>query len=304
MPPCVSVIIPTWNRAEFVRDAIDSVLAQDYPSLELLVIDDGSTDATPEVVRSYGDKVRYIRQANGGAASARNRGIAEATGEFVAFLDSDDLFLPGKLTEQVREFARQPEVVMVYSWFSILDASGRERLGRRFAATGQIARSLVAHSMQGPLATPTVMVRRAALLAAGGFDETMRLSEDTDLWCRLARLGPVGLVPRVLVQVRRHDGNLSRGPGRARFLAASLRILDKAFAADPTLAPLWKARIRAKAHLWSWIVGAAGLLPSGLSFWLRAMWTNPRATVGRWFGRSPETTREGQAMQREKRRAA
>jgi glycosyltransferase involved in cell wall biosynthesis len=285
MLPCVSVVIPTWNRAEWVRDAIDSVLAQDYPRLEVVVVDDGSTDATPEVVRRYGSQVRYIRQANGGAASARNRGIAEATGEFVAFLDSDDLFLPGKLTEQVREFGRQPGLVMVYAWFSILDGSGRERLGRRFHRTGDIARSLLAHCMQGPLATPTVMVRRTALLQAGGFDETMRLSEDTDLWCRVARLGRVGLVPRVLVQVRRHEGNLSRGPGRARFLAASLRILDKAFAADPTLPRLWKARVRAKAHLWSWIVGTAGLLPSGLSFWLRALWTNPRATVGRWLAR-------------------
>jgi glycosyltransferase involved in cell wall biosynthesis len=161
--PRVSVIIPTWNRAGLVRTAIESALEQNYPHLEVLVVDDGSTDATEDVVKSFGAPVRYIRQANAGAASARNRGIREATGDLVAFLDSDDLFLPGKLQEQVQYFEQRPATVLVYCWFSILDEAGRTRIGRRCRLSGNVARELLWQSMQGPMATPTVLVRRDAL---------------------------------------------------------------------------------------------------------------------------------------------
>lgn len=281
--PRVSVIIPTYNRAPLVGAAIASVLDQDYPNLELLVIDDGSTDDTAEVVRQFGPTVRYIEQANAGAARARNRGIELATGELVAFLDSDDLFLPGKLKEQVQCFQQQSALVLVYCWFSILDDHGRHRLGRRCRLSGPVAQELLAQSMKGPLATPTIMVRRSALLEVGPFDESMALSEDTDLWCRLARLGPIGLVPEVLVQVRRHSGNLSFAPGRKRYRGAALRILDKAFAADSSIPRFRRAWLYFNAHLWSWLVAAGNVLPLGPSFWLRALWTNPLATLGQWL---------------------
>ena len=291
--PRVTVIIPTYNRSRFVCEAIDSVLAQNYANLELLVIDDGSTDNTAQVVSAYGPAVRYLRQANAGAAAARNRGIELATGTLVAFLDSDDLFLDGKLARQVQVFARQPETVFAYSWFSILDEAGRTRLGRRCRLTGCVAEQLLAQCMQGPLATPTIMVRRDALRSVGGFDETMHLSEDIDLWCRLARLGPIALIPEVLVEVRRHGGNLSRGPGRRRYLAAALRILNKAFAADSGLGASLRLKLYAKAHLWSWMVRLAGMLPRGASFRLRSLWTNPVATLRQWLSRKSTNDRGG-----------
>jgi glycosyltransferase involved in cell wall biosynthesis len=269
-----------------VRSAIDSVLAQKYPNLQLLIIDDGSTDDTDRVIGELGPSVRYHRQANAGAAAARNAGLRLANGDFVAFLDSDDLFLPGKLHEQVEYFHKNPSVVLVYCWYSIVDDSGRSRLGRRCRLTGNAADALLAQSMHGPLATPTVMARRAALLEAGGFDESMRLSEDTDLWCRVARLGPIGLIPKVLVEVHRHGTNLSGAPGRARYLAAAVRILDKAFAAHPKPSPWLQRRLYARAHVWSWLVAAGGLLPEALSFWLRAALTNPLTTALQWLGGS------------------
>jgi glycosyltransferase involved in cell wall biosynthesis len=285
--PRVSVIIPTYNRASLVGAAIESVLDQGYPNLELLVIDDGSTDDTAEVVERFGTSVRYVRQANAGAASARNRGIELAGGELAAFLDSDDLFLPGKLKEQVQCFQQQPALVLVYCWFSIVDEHGRRRLGRRCRLSGFVARELLAQSMKGPLATPTVMVRRSALLEAGGFDESMALSEDTDLWCRLARLGPIGLIPEVLVQVRRHGGNLSFAPGRKRYHQAALRILEKAISEDATISWCWRIRLRLSAYLWAWLVAAGNVLPVGPSFWLRAIWTNPLATFGQCLFKRP-----------------
>ncbi|HTI51433.1 MAG TPA: glycosyltransferase family 2 protein [Planctomycetaceae bacterium] len=285
--PRVSVIIPTYNRASLVCAAIESVLGQGYPNLEVLVIDDGSTDDTAQVVARFGTPVRYVRQSNAGAASARNRGIELATGELVAFLDSDDLFLPGKLKEQVQCFQQQPALVLVYCWFSVLDEWGRCRLGRRCRLTGHVAQELLAQSMQGPLATPTVMVRRPALFEAGLFDESMTLSEDTDLWCRLARRGPIALIPEVLVQVRRHSGNLSFAPGRKRYCQAAIRILNKAFDDIPNCPRLWRMRLCLKAFLWSWLVAAGSLLPLGPSFWLRAMWTNPLTTLGQWLFHRP-----------------
>jgi len=276
----VSVVIPTWNRANWIADAILSVLNQSYPNLEAIVVDDGSSDETAAVVRRFGSEVRYIRQENGGPASARNRGIRAASGEFVAFLDSDDLFESGKLHEQVQYFRRNPEAILVYCWFSIVDDSGRKRLGRRCNLAGHVADELLWRCMQGPLATPTVMVRRAALLESGGFDECMPLSEDIDLWCRLARLGPIGLIPEVLVRVRRHGANVSKGAGRKKHLAAALRIIDKATAANH-LPLLTRGRLRAKAHLWSWLVLIGGMLPAGTSFWLRALLTNPMALLRR-----------------------
>jgi glycosyltransferase involved in cell wall biosynthesis len=302
--PRVSVVIPTYNRARLLVEAIDSVLAQNYPRLEVIVVDDGSTDETPAVVAGYGTAVRFFRQANAGAAHARNRGIELATGELVAFLDSDDLYLPGKLLEQARQFQADPALVMVYGWFSILDDQGRTRLGRRCGLSGRIGRALLSRCMQGPVATPTVMVRRDALQAVGGFDETMHLSEDIDLWCRLARRGPVGLIPRVLVEVRRHAGNLSRGPGRKRYLAAALRILDKARIEDPSLSPIYLARLRAKAHVWSWLVAIGGWLPVGASFWLRALLTNPRVALARWFSSDARRVNPDDSLPAARRRAA
>jgi glycosyltransferase involved in cell wall biosynthesis len=272
------VIIPTYNRAGMVRLAIESVLAQGYPDLEVLVVDDGSTDATPEVVQSF--PVRYMRQPNRGTASARNRGIQVATGDLLAFLDSDDLYLAGRLRDQVAYFLQRPETVLVHSWFSIRDKSGRVCPGRRCRLSGSVGRELLAKSMQGPLATAAVMVRRDAAMMAGGFDEDFQLAEDTDLWCRLARTGPVGLVPKVVAEIRPHGGGPSTITRKQR-LAATLRILDKGFAADPTLPVTLRWRLYVKAHLWSWLLALSTRLPARPSFWLRALWREPMAAAAR-----------------------
>lgn len=274
-PPSVSVVIPTYNRARLVGDAITSVLQQGYPRLEIVVVDDGSTDDTADVVKAFGPAVRYVRQPNGGPARARNTGIAQATGELLAFLDSDDLYLPGKLHAQVEYFARHPETLMTYCWFNIVDADGRQRLGRRCRLSGRVHRELLSQCMQGPIYPSTVMARRDALLKIGGLDESMPLSDDTDLFCRLAHLGPIGLVPEVRVQLRRLGDNVSRGPGRAKYFAVTRRILDKAFAADSAYGALLRHKLYLKARLWSWLVDFGGRMPAGMSFWLRAFWTNP-----------------------------
>jgi glycosyltransferase involved in cell wall biosynthesis len=297
--PTISVVIPTYNRAALIGEAIASVVDQQYPHLEIIVVDDGSTDETEQVVRaiSLGNEgsraptpaLHYIKQANGGPSRARNHGIAVATGELIAFLDSDDLYLPGKLAAQAHVFRDLPQTRLAFSWFDIADDEGRTRLGRRTALRGEVARELLARCMQGPIATPTVMARRSALVEAGGFDETMRLSEDIDLWCRVARLGPIELVPEVFVRVRRHSGNLSRGPDRTAYLAAARRIIGKAQQAEPDAGRLFYLGLLAKAHLWSWLIGIGRLLPAAVSFWLRALITNPVALLRRRASRQKTT---------------
>jgi len=110
--PLISVIIPTYNRAWTLAVSIDSVLVQDYKNIELIVIDDGSTDNTPNLLDTYSGRLKQIRQANAGVSAARNRGIAEATGDFLAFLDSDDTWLPRKIGRQIDFFIRRPETLI------------------------------------------------------------------------------------------------------------------------------------------------------------------------------------------------
>ena len=117
--PLVSVIIPTYNRAEIIEEAVDSVLAQDYKDFELIVVDDGSTDNTSEVLATYGDDIRVLYQENKGVSAARNRGISEAAGKLIAFLDSDDLWMPQKLTTQVEFFRHFHQTVVKSNYTSL-----------------------------------------------------------------------------------------------------------------------------------------------------------------------------------------
>ncbi|HYL81892.1 MAG TPA: glycosyltransferase, partial [Candidatus Acidoferrum sp.] len=187
--PLVSVIIPTYNSAGFVVEAVRSVLAQTHSPVEIIVVDDGSTDATAESLRPYAERIRYLYQQNRGVAAARNAGIAVARGDLLAFLDADDMWVPDKLERQLACLDRRPQVGVTHA-----DArhcyvdSGR-----------QCARPPLARQFDGNcytdlffgnrIVTSSVMVKRHCLEAVGGFDETIRAAsvEDYDLWLRLAR---------------------------------------------------------------------------------------------------------------------
>jgi glycosyltransferase involved in cell wall biosynthesis len=120
--PVVSVVIPAFNAARYLGEALDSVFGQTLTDLELVVVDDGSTDETPQVVQGYGSRVRYVRQPNAGVASARNRGVAESSGRYVAFLDADDVWLPGKLERQLEALAARPSARVCHSDFDLMGA--------------------------------------------------------------------------------------------------------------------------------------------------------------------------------------
>jgi len=212
----VSVIIPTRNRAAMVREAVDSVLAQKDARLELIVVDDGSTDETPEVLSSYRDRIRLIRQDNRGVSAARNRGVQAARGEWIAFLDSDDLWLPGKLRAQLSFFASHPGLLICQTE-EVWIRNGRRWNPKKYHAkpSGYCFGRLLERCLVSPSA---VMMHRSLLDGVGLFDESLPACEDYDLWLRIGCRHPIGLVPEPLV--------IKRG-GHPDQLSATVPALDR-----------------------------------------------------------------------------
>jgi glycosyltransferase involved in cell wall biosynthesis len=224
--PAVSVVIPTYNRAWCLREAVDSALTQEFADFELVVVDDGSTDDTRQVLKGYGDRVTVLSLENRGVSAARNAGIAAARGALIAFLDSDDLWLPGKLRRQVEFFASHPEALICQTeelWFK---HGRRVNPGKRHRKRGGM---IFEPSLELCLVSPSaVMVRRELFERVGCFDEELPACEDYDLWLRVGCRYPVHLIDTPLIVKRGgHADQLSRGWGLDRYrIAAILKLLS------------------------------------------------------------------------------
>jgi glycosyltransferase involved in cell wall biosynthesis len=236
----VSVIIPTYNRAALVTEAVTSVLAQIYRDFELLVVDDGSTDATPAALAPFGSRVGVLRRKRrGGVSAARNLGAAAATGDWLAFLDSDDLWLPEKLAQQVDYLKSHPDVAICQTEESWV------RKGVRVNAPHTCRKAegdIFLPSLNRCLVSPSaVMLHRRLFEAMGGFDESLPAAEDYDLWLRITWRYPVGLVPAPLIIKRGgHPDQLSRQWGLDRFrIRALMKLLQ-----EPGLPPRYREAAR------------------------------------------------------------
>lgn len=207
--PVFSVVIPVFNGERFLPEAIRSALSQSLPPLEVLVVDDGSTDGTRAVAEGFGEPVRVLAQPNAGPSAARNRGARAARGEWVAFLDSDDRWEPGYLRAAAAYLARQPRVGLLCTGVRVLAEDGtptphvilKESPGAAYSTTGMLEKDV------GTILPP--MVRRDLFLASGGFDETLRANEDCHLWLRLSLVTEVHQIPEPLLLYRRHGANAS-----------------------------------------------------------------------------------------------
>ena len=208
----VSVIVPTYNRRGFIRETIDSVLGQTYSDLELIVVDDGSTDGTRDLILElYGSekRVRYVHQHNQERSFARNRGIIEAKGEFVAFLDSDDLWLADKLQRQVIAIERSEDIDMVVTWWEIVDVDCNPVRAVTNPAIADVEAGLMGPMMayENLIGSPTPLIRRRALDGICHFNPNLIGVEDWEFWARVSLRGKVALIPEVLARYRLHKGN-------------------------------------------------------------------------------------------------
>lgn len=219
--PTVSVIIPTHNRAWVLKEAIDSVLAQDFHDSEIVVVDDGSTDNTPEILESY-QQICVVRQDHRGVSAARNAGIARAAGRLITFLDSDDLWLPGKLSAQVAFFNTHSDALICQTeeiWIKNGTRVNPKKRHKKYS--GMIFERCLELCIVSPSA---VMMRRCLFNETGGFDETLPVCEDYDIWLRVACRFPVYLIEAPLVIKRGgHPDQLSRRCCMDRFRIHALK---------------------------------------------------------------------------------
>ena len=213
MSPLVSVIIPTYNRAKYLRQCIESALSQDYPNLEVIVVDNGSinsTSETPQILASFGNKIKCLKEEKKGTSAARNKGLRAARGEFIAFLDDDDFYLPGKISLSVRKLQEDLSVSLVYTDYLEVNSEGRRTKTQR--RNHPQAEKFLRTFLKGFHFLPsTVLMHKECLEKTGHFDETMQYSTDTDLWFRMLKAGyRFGHIPEPLTAYRWHPENHSR----------------------------------------------------------------------------------------------
>ena len=248
--PLVSVIVPAFNSEATLDETLASVRAQTHRLLEIIVVDDGSTDGTAAIAERHADddaRVRVIRKANGGVASARNRGIAEATGTLIAPVDADDLWHPEKIERQLAALNSHENVGLVYCWFAKIDEESRiTHLERRSVYEGNVLSDLCLHSIVGNGSTPLML--RSALVASGGYDESLRARcaqgcEDYKVYLRIAEDYDYALVRAFLVGYRQSHKSMSRD--QRQMLRSRDLVMEEIGAARPDLLPqLQRGRAR------------------------------------------------------------
>jgi glycosyltransferase involved in cell wall biosynthesis len=270
--PLVSIIIPTYNCDRYIVRAVESVLEQEDCSYEIIIIDDGSTDRTQQVLEPYVDRLRYILQNNQGVAAARNRGIDLAKGNLIAFLDADDYFLPGKLVAQATIFAQRPDLGIVHSGWQRVNDLGQKILD--VCPWDNIPElDLVNWLRWKPVLPSAMMFRREWLQYVGGFDLRFPPAEDTDLVLRLALEGCKSVwLRQITVCYRQHDRSaMHKGLPQARSLSA---VMDNFFVKPdlPEKVRLMEHSVRYGTLVWiAWYLHYTGH-PKEMTDYLKRAW--------------------------------
>lgn len=285
--PRYSVVIPAYNAAAYIGETISSVLGQTETDWELVVVDDGSADETVAAVKGFADpRITLIQQENRGVSAARNRGFAGSRGEYVLFLDNDDLLYPKALERLGKKLDAQPEAVLAYGTHTCFEeaappvSAARAPLSLRRKPRGEALAALLAGN--SPLLPGATLVRREAAARAGGFDPAINLNEDWVFWCDLAALGPIRYIgPEPLMAHRFHRGNFTRT------LCANPRApwpgIDRAFAREPVrrrFSAKKLARLRRGAE-------ATALASAGRELVRQAFWREARRALWDAVKRDP-----------------
>ncbi len=247
--PLISVIIPAYNAEKTITETIESVLNQTFSDFEIVAIDDGSTDATLETMENVHDpRIRLFSQVNSGAQQTRNRGLANAVGDYVAFLDADDLWTADKLEAQLNTLQASADAAVAYSWTDFIDGSGQVlRHGRRITVNGNALEKMLVSNFLESGSNP--LIRRQALLDVGGFDESLSAAQDWDLYLRLAAKYPFVTVPRSQILYRISSHSISANV--ARMEKTCLKIIETAFSQAPE--PLQPLKKKSLAYLYRYL---------------------------------------------------
>jgi glycosyltransferase involved in cell wall biosynthesis len=275
--PLVSVIIPTYNRSKLLQIAVESVLAQTYPKIEVIVVDDGSTDDTVETMAQYARSVTYLRQINQDVAAARNTGIRAASGEYLTFLDDDDLILPTKIERQVQILASQPAVGLVHCGYYHIDEAGNRVDKMVFLPEGEVLKELVCRQF---IWAGAPLLRRQCIERVGPFDEDIpAISADWDMWLRIAQAGYLfACVQEPLGAYRIQRGSMLADV--ARLEQATVAIFDKVFARPASL-PADVVAVKNQAYgIWRlWI---------GCRYYAAGRWDDARRNLSEAFILHPQ----------------
>jgi glycosyltransferase involved in cell wall biosynthesis len=235
----VSVLLPTYNRAHYIAEAIQSTLDQTYADFEIVVVDDGSTDNSAEVVQRFTDpRVRFIRQENRGISGALNTAFRESRGRYVAILNSDDIWLPDLLAEEVPVLQARPDVGLIYARCQAMDLS-RRPLARTTGVPARYPGEMFKSLLYGDhVCTIAALIRREHLEQAGLWDESLIANEDWDMWLRLALVCRFYFIDKILARFRVHPGRITNTSSErfARLVADRIKVIDKAYA-RPDLPP-------------------------------------------------------------------
>lgn len=278
--PLVSIVTPSYNQGKYLEDTIRSVLGQDYPNLEYIIVDGASTDGSQDLIRKYADRLAWwVSEKDSGQAEAINKGLSRATGEIIAWLNSDDTYLPGTILAAVNAFQENPETVLVYGNMLAVDEHGETINLLRYRQLS--LEDLLCFQIIGQ---PAVFFRRKALERAGGLDPTYHFMLDHHLWLRIAIQGPTLYVNETWAAARYHSEAKNRARA-AEFGQEAFRILDWAQRNQPQLASILTKvgpRSRASAHRFN----ARYLLDGGqpwaaLKSWMRALVIHPPTALAR-----------------------
>lgn len=246
--PLVSVIIPNYNYADYLREAIASVLAQTYENIEIIVVDDGSSDNSRATIESYGEKVTGIFQQNQGVSATRNNGVKASRGEYIAFLDADDVWLPRKIELQMAKFAAVPTLGMVHVAVDEVDSDGNVLAKKRNGLDGRRTPDFFMLTIECVYGGGSgIILPRRIFDEAGGFDTRLSTSADWDLFCRISERYEVAFVEEVLLRYRVHNSNMHANVGAMEH--DMILAFEKAFAAPAADVAAIRRRAYGNLHL-------------------------------------------------------
>lgn len=299
--PKVSIIITTYNYGHLIAESIDSVISQDYDDYELIVVDDGSTDNTHEVVSGYGDRLRYIRQDHSGIAAARNNGIAAAKADLIAFQDADDIWAPRTLSLRVKAIERHPELGLVFGDAVVArdgqvivpsflrERAALQRLPTLCEKDGLrivIENAFPALLKERFIPIPSMIIPKCRFQEVGFWDSSQDGMEDYEFYLRIAKRFRIGYIDRILVTCRIHGANVSCSTNLQNERRISML---RRFEDDPDLAPHDRRALRRRLsalHIeCAWCLKNEGDLPAARQHYLEA-WSYDRALLGapaRWL---------------------